>query len=291
MKWSWHVIAFSFLGICAAACAQDGIIDLDSITFHSSRASSGTVTLSHGEYREAIVPGSTAELVVKLTERRATGVVNGIQTAGVILVTDTGGSGMFYDLALLSKGSEGWNHIDTVFLGDRVKIHSVELQGREMIIDMTTQGPQDAMCCPTREVKKRFAVQAGRLVVVDEKSTDLEPAGIIGPVWQWEGTLSNDGKKVVPADQKNYTVQLSKDGTLAIKADCNAKGGSFSIAEGKLSITITHSTLAACPEGSLEDQFVHDLTGAARVFNSDARSLDLHYDSWMMKFSRQNGPT
>jgi len=151
MKRGWHVIAFSFLGIYAAACAQDGIIDLDPITFHS--------------------------------------------------------------------------------------------------------------------------------------------AGIIGPVWQWEGTLSNDGKKVVPADQKNYTVQLSKDGTLAIKADCNAKGGSFSIAEGKLSITITHSTLAACPEGSLEDQFVHDLTGAARVRNSDARSLDLHYDLWMMKFSRQMGPT
>lgn len=249
----------------------------------------GKVKLSHGEYREAVAPGSAAELVVKLTGQKAIGIVNGIPTSGVILVTDSGGSGTFYDLVLVLKGREAWKHVDTAFLGDRVKIHSVELKGNEFVVDLTTHGPQDPMCCPTLQVKKRFAVETGRLVAVDEKTLEQEVAGIVGPVWQWEQTLDSDGKKVGPADPKSYTVQFLENGTLAIKADCNSKGGSYSIKGDKLSITITHSTRAACPEDSLEDRFAHDLTGAARFFQKqDARSLDLQYDSWTMKFSRQN---
>jgi len=116
-----------------------------------------------------------------------------------------------------------------------------------------------------------------------------ETAGMVGPVWRWEQTLDSEGKKVVPADPKSYTVKFLEDGTLAVKADCNSKGGIYAIKGDNLSITITHSTLAACPEGSLEDRFVHDLTGGAArvVLVPDARALDLHYGSWTMKFSNR----
>ena len=286
------LLIFSLLGMTTAVNIYNEVIDFDSITFFSSRTSSGKFKLVHGEYRESIVPNSAAELVVKLTEQRAIGVVNGAQTAGVVLETDLGGSGTFYDFALLFKGPEGWKHVDTAFLGDRVNIQSIELQGNEMIIEMTTHGPQDALCCPTLRVVNRFAVGTGRLVAVNPTTADDEGAGIVGPVWEWEGTVYSDGKRVDPPDPKNYTIQWLKDGTLLIKADCNSKGGSYSLKGDSLTVIITLSTLAACPEGSMEDRFVHDLTnGAARVVTrSDTLSLDLIFEAWTTTFSRKKGP-
>jgi len=160
------VTMLSLWGVSCAARAQDKPIDFDAITFSSSRTSSGTVKFIHGEHRERILPGSSSELIVKLTDWRAIGVVNGAQTAGVVIVTELGGSGTFYDFALLMKGPEGWTHVDTVFLGDRVKIRSVALQGNELLIEMVTHGPGEPMCCPTRQVRRAFAIDTGRLIPV-----------------------------------------------------------------------------------------------------------------------------
>ncbi len=109
---------------------------------------------------------------------------------------------------------------------------------------------------------------------------------ITGAVWQWKQTLYNDDRKVVPADPKNYTVQFQEDGTLSVKADCNQKGGTYSVEEKRLSIEITQSTMAACPEDSLEDEFVRGLTAAAIYFIKDNDLyIDLIYDTGTMRFS------
>ena len=110
-----------------------------------------------------------------------------------------------------------------------------------------------------------------------------------GTVWQWRQTLYNDDRKFAPSDPENYTVQFRDDGTLSVKADCNQKGGTFSVFPGerRLSIEITHSTMAACPEGSLEDEFVRGLSAATIYFIKDGDLyLDLKYDSGTMRFSK-----
>lgn len=115
--------------------------------------------------------------------------------------------------------------------------------------------------------------------------------GITGTVWQWVQARYSDDRKAVPADPKNYTVQFRGDGTLSVKADCNQKGGTYSISteEKRISIKITHSTMAACPEGSLEDEFVHGLSAAAIYFIKDGDLyIDLKYDSGTMRFSKQH---
>ena len=265
-------------------------VDLESMTFLSSWFPSGRVTLSRGEYREPAAPGSASEIVVTLSDKRAFGLIEGKETGAVVLVTSTAGTGTFYDLALLSKDAEGWVNTDTLLLGDRVKVHSVEIENNDIVVPMTTHGPQDPMCCPTFEVKKRFTVQGKRLVSSAEGERDEEPQ-ITGTVWQWVQTLYSDDRKAVPDDPKNYTVQFREDGTLSVKADCNMKGGTYSISpeEKRLSIEITHSTTAACPEGSLEDEFVRGLSGAAIYFIGDGDLyIDLKYDSGTMRFSKQN---
>jgi len=134
-----------------------------------------------------------------------------------------------------------------------------------------------------RDILARFAMAQG-----DERATDSE-LKITGAVWQWVQTLYNDDRKAVPADPTNYTVQFQEDGTLNVKADCNQKGGTYSASaeERRLSIEITHSTMAACPEGSLEDEFVRGLTAAAIYFIKDGDLfIDLKYDTGTMKFSK-----
>jgi heat shock protein HslJ len=122
--------------------------------------------------------------------------------------------------------------------------------------------------------------------------TKEDNSEITGMVWQWVQTLYNDDRKAVPADPKNYTIQFREDGTLNVKADCNQKGGTYSASadEKRLSIEITHSTMAACPDGSLEDEFTRALSAAAIYFFKDGDLyIDLKYDSGTIRFSKLQG--
>jgi len=278
-----YALLLAFLVSLGTAHADD----LGGITVRSDRFPSGAVTLRNGEYREPAAAGSAAATVVKLTDRQAFGAVNGRDAAAVVIVTNTGGSGTFYDLALLVKGEGGWVKVDTYFLGDRVKVHSVGMGKREITVAMTTHGPGDALCCPTEERKRRFAVQADRLVdQEEEKRTGIDLNGIVGPVWRWVRTRQgNDTALTRPADAAGYTVQLKPDGTIHVRGDCNVGGGSFTLKDAGLSIAITHSTRAACPEGSLEDSFIRDLNRTGRFLLKNGRLyLDLKLDSGTMEF-------
>jgi hypothetical protein len=149
---------------------EEPVIHFDRITFISPWTRSGKLRFTDGLYREAAPPGSAAEIVVRLTDKRALGILHGRQAAAVVLVTDPGGSGTFYDLALLYRKPEGWENADRIVLGDRVKVHGVDLKENEILVNMTVHGPGENMCCPTARVIKRFAVRADRLVAMGEKN-------------------------------------------------------------------------------------------------------------------------
>jgi hypothetical protein len=141
-------------------------IDFDRVIFNSKWTQSGTVQLSYGQYRESIAPGSATETVVKLGEEIAYGEISGLDAAAVILFTNSGGSGTFFDLALLVRMNTGWINTDVAFIGDRVTVHSLTFEDEAIIVDMTTHGPDDPMCCPTVRQEQRFTVKDNRLVKV-----------------------------------------------------------------------------------------------------------------------------
>jgi len=114
-----------------------------------------------------------------------------------------------------------------------------------------------------------------------------DPAGLVGPVWQWVQTLYNNDTKTVPPRSESYTVQFGADGTVNVRADCNRKGGTYAIEGQQIAIKIAHSTRAACPDDSLEDRFVRDLTAGAIWFLRDgALYIDLKYDTGTMQLKR-----
>ena len=270
----------------AAGCSAAA---LSGITLRSDRFPSGTITLHNGRFRAPAAPGSASELVVQLSDRCAFGALGGREIAAAVVVTDGGGSGSFVDLALLVRGPGGWANVDSTLLGDRVKVHSVEIRDTAILIAMTTHGPGDPQCCPTRETTRRFTIQTDRLVAQEEETaTPVGDREVIGPVWRWVRTRDSEGIRQRPAEAASgYTLQLRPDGTVLVSGDCNVSGGSFTLRNASLDIMITHSTMAACPDGSVEDAFIRDLGRTGRFVMTDGRFvLEMKLGAGTMEFQR-----
>jgi heat shock protein HslJ len=215
--------------------------------------------------------------------------VNGRDAAAAVVVTDPGGSGAFFDLALFFKGEGGWVNVDTVLLGDRVKVQTVDIRENDIFVSMTDHGPGDPQCCPTQEKTRRFTIQADRLVARDgETTTAVGKHDIVGPVWRWVRTRYADGTGQHPAaGAAGYMLHLRPDGTIQVRGDCNVSGGSYTVGKTDLAIAITHSTMAACPDGSLEDVFIRDLGRTGGFMMKNGRLfLDLKLDSGTMEFQK-----
>ena len=108
-----------------------------------------------------------------------------------------------------------------------------------------------------------------------------------GVVWEWQGSQYNDDTQAVPEDPSRYTIEFADDGTASIKADCNQVMAHYEANDSSLTITPGASTKAACPEDSLDTEFMRDLEGAAIYFFDDAGDLliDIKFDSGTMRFS------
>ena len=110
---------------------------------------------------------------------------------------------------------------------------------------------------------------------------------ITGVVWKWQQTRYNNDTQNVPSDPSLYTIEFKSDGKLNIRADCNRAGGTYSMEGKSIRIEQTHSTMAMCPPGSLDQDFNKDLSAAAIYFFKDGfLYLDLKFDTGTMKFAR-----
>ena len=79
-------------------------------------------------------------------------------------------------------------------------------------------------------------------------------------VWQWTSvTTKPTGETTTVAKPQDYTITFRTDGTLSGKADCNTFSGTYSQASG-FSITLGATTMAACAEGSLGQQYLELLS-------------------------------
>jgi heat shock protein HslJ len=273
---------------CGLAKAEElPEINFDRMVFLSSWAKSGKVHFSNGEYREPAAPGLATELIVKLTDKRAFGKLDGKEAGAVIVVTDPGGSSAFCELALFVKNPQGWINQDIAFLGDRIEIHSLSIANDALVVDMTTHSPADAMCCPNQQVIQRFVLKDDRVIKTSDDDRRVVNQMLIGTVWRWQHSLYNNDTRAVPPNPENYTLKLLPDGKVSIRADCNLGGGVYRLDESKISIEITHTTRAACPPESLEQNYIRDLNAAAAYFfKADVLYIDLNHDTGTMKFTK-----
>ena len=82
-----------------------------------------------------------------------------------------------------------------------------------------------------------------------------------------------------------YTVHFLPDETVNIRADCNWVAGFWSGANGALDVTVTMTTVAECPAGSLEEPFVQGLDEATSYAFADGMTLIITGPAGEMRFA------
>jgi heat shock protein HslJ len=262
---------------------------LSNAVYRSEWTESGLAPLTDGEYREQAAPGSATEIVVKLTQYITFGQLGGQDAAAVILVTDPGGSGTFYDLAVVVEEVGQPVHVATTLMGDRVQINSLSIEGGEIVVDMITHGSDDPMCCPTQHVVQTFELRDGQLVQTSgELISAASGSEIVGVVWRWVKFLGGDGTTIIVDDPEKYTLELLPDGMVRIEADCNSASGTYTLdAAGGLTLELGPTTLAECGPGSLYDEYL-EMLGWVRtyVMEGDQLVLNMMADGGDLFFER-----
>jgi len=145
--------------------------ELANTSYLNEFSETGAVLLVDGIYNEPITTDSATKLGVMLTNFAAFGDLDGDgqEEAVIILISNPGGSGTFYDLAVVRKQGEALINPDSLQLGDRVQIKNIHVKNSEILLEMLTQGPDDPMCCPTQQVINVYTLKSGRLVQVSSE--------------------------------------------------------------------------------------------------------------------------
>lgn len=108
----------------------------------------------------------------------------------------------------------------------------------------------------TLEVAQPMATPPTQDVQVDPTVPSVPASPIQGIVWQWTSVTDQSGSQTttVPSPQQ-YTLVFTPQGYVNGNTDCNSFTGTYSLENG-LTINVTTMTMAACPEGSLEQQYL-----------------------------------
>jgi hypothetical protein len=140
--------------------------DLLNAEYLSSMVEGGRVPLSDGVYQAAASADTASDINVALGDMVVFGDIdgNGSQDAAALLISNAGGSGTFYDLAVVVDDQGTARNIAIKPLGDRVQVQSLSIRGDEIVVDMITHGPDDAMCCPTLAVTRSFRLAGDKLI-------------------------------------------------------------------------------------------------------------------------------
>lgn len=252
--------------------------ELRNTGYQSTWAAGGMAQLRAGEFRQPVAQGSATQLTIRLAET-AFGDMNGdgAVDAAVILVTDPGGSGVFFDLAAVINNNGAPRHVATALLGDRIRIRSFAIEAGQIRLEMLTHGPNDPMCCPTRIMRATYALAGNSLIetaseVIGQTAENREkplPHDLIGPTWQWR----NPAETVPASRPRRYTLAFHADGSLAIVADCNQVQGTYTLKGNDLAITLGPATMAFCGDESLDRRYLDQLGQAASLAIEDGRLL------------------
>ena len=257
--------------------------ELQNTAYTSEWTESGLAPLTDGEYREPLSPDSATEIVVQLTDNLVAGELGeGGQASAVILVTQPGGSGTFYDLAIVARVNDEPVNVATTFIGDRVQINAIAIDHGEVVLDMIIHGPDDPMCCPAQHVIQKFSLQGSELV-----PTSTEFISITNVVWKWEEFQEMNDNLVIVEDPQQYTLEFLSDGGVNLKADCNVAGGTYSVDGSQLTIEIATTTLAICPPDSLSEEYLRLLNDSVSYFlESGQLFIAIKFNTGIMKFSQ-----
>jgi len=240
------------------SCAQKDILSkksLKNLTYQNESANFGKATLKDGTFIESAAPGSASKTHVKLSDVPVYGTIRGKRAAAVILVTNSPGSGVFYDLAVITEDMNTTDVIPAINLGDRIKVNSITFKMDTIVVDIYTQAQGEPMVeHSAREVRKFLLDERNNLQEVKNK---IKAGNTLLDI-EWKlvrVAYANATEKMIKQPEK-YLLLLSKDKKVNILADCNRGFGSYVLDGASLSINILGTTRAMCAPQSFSEKYI-----------------------------------
>ena len=200
---------------------------------------------------------------------------DGIDDAAVLLAENSGGSGAFTYLAVVSCRDGRAVNIGTIGLGDRVMIRSMAGQEDAIVVEFVAAGPGEPLCCPTRNVRNTYRLRDGNLLLASsEVQGTLSLADLKGITWR----LSRLGRNERVPEGVKVTAVFG-DARISGSGGCNRYSAAVVETDRQgFSIGPAASTRMACPDpaGGFEDRYFSALQAANR-FGFHLGNLVLHY--------------
>lgn len=144
---------------------------------------------------------------------------------------------------------------------------------------------------PPTEAPAATEAPVSEPVTVEVVGAAASTDSLVNIIWQWAEMIETQpASQTVVAQPERYQVVFLPDGTVNITADCNVVLGTYTLEGEALTIQTGPSTLALCPEDSLDQTFLAFLAQVNRATLDGGRLfLYLANDAGRMGFNN-GGP-
>lgn len=189
-----------------------------------------TLTDGRGTYPEE---GPGTPYVALASQLIPTGDLNGDgdEDAAVLLTDYSSGSGQFTFLAAVLNATAAPTPTMALMIGDRIEVKSLAIENGEIVAEMIAQGGSDPACCPTTNVRKRYALQDGALVETgSEELGQVTLSDLDGTSWRLVD-LGAGQPPLLPDSE--ITLDIA-GGQVSGSAGCNRYTGALTSAPGEL---------------------------------------------------------
>lgn len=198
------------------------LAQLGSATYTVQDAPGGKVTLASGKAEVEQAPGSASKYTAQIAEPLANGAMNDKPYAAAVLITSGGGSGTFYNLAVVpnENGKPGTGL--TALLGDRIKVASIAFQNNATVVNYLDRKPEEPFtAAPSVPVTKSFIINSAGALVEGQATAAAtgSPVGGTGFAGTW---LANS--PAADASALLETLVLGQDGVATLSSNYVGKG-------------------------------------------------------------------
>ena len=152
------------------------------------------IKLVNGYSQIEVAPPSASKITTQFFGNEATGDLNGdgLPDVAFLLTQQTSGTGIFYYLAVALKTSEGYQPVDTIFLGDRIAPQTSQITGGSIMVNYADRNPGEPMTAtPSVGVSRYFKLQNRVLVEQPTSAVFSSPINLgIGKQFLFEDGLT-----------------------------------------------------------------------------------------------------
>jgi hypothetical protein len=173
--------------IVAGACAnhetpRSGVMSsqlsdsaLGSLAYRIPVLSGQAVTLQNGEWAgDSGIVGRQTVSIIASAQGDMSG--DGVADAVVMLLTDPGATGKFFDLVPVTAASGAPRVGRATSIGDRVRPETLWVSNGVVTLRLLTHDSTDGACCPSRREEQRFHLSGDSLVLDGSTLLNRAPA-------------------------------------------------------------------------------------------------------------------